>query len=409
VIVEGEFAVIETGREQGHPRRAGSEAEAVRDGIAARGTSVISFVWTPWQRLPAGTGGSENYTVGQVRELNRRGVAAQVVTVGLGTADGREEFSDIPFRSLADVSDVGDLAGTVVFATDFPAVTTRRPPYQMLHVPPPLREPERSEVIARTRDRVLVATSRFGASLWAAFLDVDVATIAVVYPFAEPCFAATRRSLPSSGAVRVLYAGRLSPEKGIYTLLAMLHSDLVAHAALLSFTATTAGEDKPQGAIISSLVEAHPGIKLVSARRTPEAMALLMADHDVVVMPSNGQYWHETFGIVSIEAQHAGCRVVASDDGGLPETDCGAVTLVAPDDADALARGIWRAVGLGPVDAAQRQASAARFSVAQSVDELLAVIGRPASPTPAAVLRELEALALLTPPSALPAQGEPVA
>ena len=62
---------------------------------------MISFVWTPGQRLPAGTGGSENYTIGQVRELTGRGVAAQVVTVGLGTADGRDEFVDIPFLALA--------------------------------------------------------------------------------------------------------------------------------------------------------------------------------------------------------------------------------------------------------------------------------------------------------------------
>ena len=59
-------------------------------------------------------------------------------------------------------------------------------------------------------------------------------------------------------------------------------------------------------------------------------MASLMASHDIVVMPSNSQYWHETFGIVSIEAQHSGCRVIASDDGGLPETDCGGVVLVKP-------------------------------------------------------------------------------
>ena len=86
-----------------------------------------------------------------------------------------------------------------------------------------------------------------------------------------------------------------------------------------------AGDDKPQGRIISRLLRAHPGIRLVPAQKTPARMAALMAEHDIVVMPSNSQYWHETFGIVSIEAQHAGCRVVASDDGGLPETDCGAV------------------------------------------------------------------------------------
>src|SRR5690606_17314816 len=63
---------------------------------AAPGSRVISFVWSPGIPLPAGTGGSENYTVGQVRELNRRGVDARVVTIGLGTADGRAEFDDIP-------------------------------------------------------------------------------------------------------------------------------------------------------------------------------------------------------------------------------------------------------------------------------------------------------------------------
>ncbi len=61
-----------------------------------------------------------------------------------------------------------------------------------------------------------------------------------------------------------------------------------------------------------------PACRVVPARQTPAAMATLMADHDIVVMPSTSQYWHETFGIVSIEAQHTGCRVVASDDGGIP-------------------------------------------------------------------------------------------
>ena len=90
---------------------------------------------------------------------------------------------------------------------------------------------------------------------------------------------------------------------------------------------------------------------MVGSRKTPAAMAALMARHDIVVIPSNSQYWHETFGIVSIEAQHAGCRVVASDDGGLPETDCGAVTLVRPDNAEALAWGIIKAADSGPVSA----------------------------------------------------------
>ena len=195
----------------------------------------------------------------------------------------------------------------------------------------------------------------------------------------------------------MLYAGRLSPEKGIYTLLAMLHNDLVAQDVELTFTATTAGADKPQGKIISQILHAHPGIQLVPARNTPADMAALMVDYDIVVMPSNSQYWHETFGIVSIEAQHAGCRVVASDDGGLPETDCGAITLVVPDDAEALAQGIRAAIALGTVSRSDRRLAATRFTVGQSVDELLAVLARPRPITPAAIVRELEALALLPP------------
>ncbi|GAA0636660.1 hypothetical protein GCM10009547_46210 [Sporichthya brevicatena] len=355
---------------------------------------MISFVWEPGLPLPAGTGGSENYTIGQVRELTRRGLAAQVVTIGVGAADGRDDFPGIPFRSLAGVDQVVTLDGIVVFVTDFPVVATPRTAYQFLHVPPPLRDRHRARMLDQTRDRGLIATSNFAAGLWADFLDVDLATVRVVYPFAEPCFARQPRT-PTTRATRVLYAGRLSPEKGIYTLLAMLHSDLIASDLELTFTATTSGADKPQGAIIHQLLQAHPAIRVVPARKTPAAMAALMAEHDVVLMPSNSQYWHETFGIVSVEAQHAGCRVVASDDGGLPETDCGTITLVPPDNAEALAQGLLRAMALGPATPADRTSAAARFTVGQSVDDLLAVFARPLPATPATVVRELEAIAIL--------------
>jgi glycosyltransferase involved in cell wall biosynthesis len=272
------------------------------------------------------------------------------------------------------VAEVGELDGTVVFVTEFPEVRTKNPAYQFLHIPPPLRDGERIRIAAQTRDRTLIATSRFGAQLWARFLDIDLADVRVVYPFAEPCFSTQVRPLHDSRVVRVLFAGRLSPEKGIYTFLEMMHRDLIAADLNLRFTVTAAGADKPQGRIIHRLLKAHPGIRLVPAGKSPAAMAALMADHDIVVMPSNGQYWHETFGIVSIEAQHAGCRVVASDDGGLPETDCGAVAYVEPGNAEALALGIRAAIVEGPVSPLDRHLASAKFTVRQSVDELLAVL-----------------------------------
>ena len=363
----------------------------------------IYFVWNPHQPLPAGTGGTENYTIGHVRELNRRGINSHIVTVGVGIMDGRDEFADIPFLSIASVADVGDLDGVVIFVAEFPIVATKRPAYQMLHVPPPGGAVDRARIAATMQDRSLIATSRFSARLWAEFLDVDMDTISIVYPYAEACFSTEVRPPADEAGIRILYAGRLSPEKGIYTLLAMLDLDPVGQERAFTCTATTAGSDKPQGRNIERVLEAHPSVRLVPRRTTPRAMATLMARHDIIVMPSNSQYWHETFGIVSIEAQHSGCRVVASDDGGLPETDCGSITLVAPDDPAALARGIRAATALGSVDELVRISAAARFTVDNSVDGLIDVLLLPSSITPAAVVRDLETLVRL--PAADDPQG----
>jgi glycosyltransferase involved in cell wall biosynthesis len=355
---------------------------------------LISFIWSPGNPLPAGTGGSENYTVGQVRELNRRGIPAQVVTVGLGADDGRDEFTDIPFRSLSTVDDVAGLDDTVVFVNEPHPVPTRNPAFLILHNPPPIREQGRAFAVEGTRVLALIATSRYAAALWASYLDVDITTINVVYPFAEPCFATQSRPDGPTGKTRVLFAGRLSPEKGVYTLLETLHIDIIEQDLDLTFTATTAGMDKPQGKIIERLLDEHPGISMVTARKTPAAMAALMADHDIVVMPSNSQYWHETFGIVSIEAQHSGCWVIASDDGGLPETDCGGVVLIDPDNAEALAWGIRTAIDTGPLSRANRQHAGTRFTVEQSVNTLLEVFAGPQAIPPATIVRQLEELVL---------------
>jgi D-inositol-3-phosphate glycosyltransferase len=338
---------------------------------------LISFIWSPGNRLPAGTGGSENYTIGQVRELIRRAIPAQVVTIGLGVDDGRDDFPGIPFRSLIKLSDVSKLDSIVIFVNEPHLVATKYPAYLILHNPPPIREKLRAFAVEGTIGRTLIATSRYAAELWSKYLKVDASALAVVYPFAEPCFGTQPRLRNATNTTRILFAGRLSPEKGIYTLLETLHIDIIEQNVKLTFTATTAGADKPQGKIIERLIEAHPRIDVVATRKTPAKMAFLMAKHDIVVMPSNSQYWHETFGIVSIEAQHSGCWVVASDDGGLPETSCGGVVLVKPDNAEALAWGISEAVTNGPLSVETRKDASTKFTVGQSVDTLLKVLFKP--------------------------------
>ena len=335
---------------------------------------MINFIWPPGSKLPAGTGGSENYTIGQVRELIRRGIPARVVTVGLGTDDGRNEFVDIPFKALTSQAGIATLDGTVVFINEASGVETKLPAFVIMHIPPPFREKGRVAVVRAAKGRTVIATSHYAAQLWADYLPRNLQEIHIAYPFAEPCFATQIRKPNNKKTIRILFAGRLSAQKGIYTFLAALHLDIIVDNPRLTFTVTTAGSDKPEGKIIRMLVEAHPNVVVIAARKTPAAMAELMAAHDIIVMPSNSQYWHETFGIVSIEAQHSGCQVVASDDGGLPETNCGGVILVKPDDPEALAQGIQRAIAKGPLPIEVRRKAANLFTVEQSVDNLLQVL-----------------------------------
>jgi glycosyltransferase involved in cell wall biosynthesis len=242
-----------------------------------------------------------------------------------------------------------------------------------MHIPPPFYEAGREAVLKGVDGRTVIATSTYAAHLWSDYLPRDIKDVHIAYPFAEPCFAPQQRIPNPEDTIRILFAGRLSAQKGIYTFLEALHLSAL-NDPRLRFTVTTAGSDKPEGKIIRMLVEAHPNVAVMPARKTPAAMAKLMSEQDIIVMPSNSQYWHETFGIVSVEAQHSGCRVVASDDGGLPETNCGGIILVKPDDSEALAQGIVQAMQKGPLPPVVRSKAANLFTVEQSVDNLLQVL-----------------------------------
>jgi hypothetical protein len=71
------------------------------------------------------------------------------------------------------------------------------------------------------------------------------------------------------------------------------------------------------------------------------------------------------------------------------------VILVAPDNAEALAAGIVRAVDAGPLSPGARALAGKGFTVAQSVDALLGVFARPRPIAPASIVRQLEELVRL--------------
>ena len=329
---------------------------------------MISFIWPIGAPMLAGTGGSETYTAGQVRELLRHGIKAQVVTIGHGINDGRKDFPDIPFLSFANANEISQLPGSVIFVNASYDVPTKNKAAIILHcvVTGPLeRSKKQAEIVGKT----VIATSTFNGQKWALYLDVPYSRINIVLPFADPIFGNIKRSKPTK-KTRITFAGRLTPNKGIYVLLEMMHEDIMMHNGYVT-SIVAAGQHVECGRTIARMLRDYPYAKLIPARMTVESMAKLLSQSDILLMPS---VYAEPFGMLSVEAQHAGCRVVASNIGGIPETNCGLLTLVEPRNPHALAEGIEQAVALGPVTKKQRDIAKDNFTLSSSVSTLLKVL-----------------------------------
>lgn len=329
---------------------------------------MISFVWPPGEPMLAGTGGSETYTAGHIRELLRRGIEAQVVTIGHGKKDGRQDFRDIPFLALPSAEAISDLPGSVVFVNKAYPVPTKQKATIIFHCSIP-KISDRDKYKSHAAGKTIIATSVYSGQKWALYLDVPYSRINIVLPFSDPIFGSTQRSRAAK-TTRILFAGRLHPEKGIYTILEMMHQkDMQSKEYTASIV--EAGLHVEIGREIARMLKKYPYAKLIPAQKTVHEMARLLAKTDILLMPS---VFAEPFGMLSVEAQHAGCRVIASNVGGLPETNCGLLTLVAPRSPVGLITGIKQAVALGAATKKERDDAADKFTLGKSVDDLLRVI-----------------------------------
>ncbi len=115
-----------------------------------------------------------------------------------------------------------------------------------------------------------------------------------------------------------LYAGRLSPEKGI--------SDLLAAAALLPDRRLLVLGDGPARIGVRPL----PNVQFAGAV-SPREVATALRTVRVVAVPSR---WPENFPYAVLEAQLAGCAVVATRVGGIPEQIEDGVDGVLVEDGD---------------------------------------------------------------------------
>ena len=319
----------------------------------------------------AGTGGSETYTAGHVRELLRRGIKAQIVISGLKPIPS-PGFRDLPFVFLKSPQDIIKLPGTLVFVNNYYPLKTRRRINMIVHntIPNVVQKPAYHRVTAKGKN--VIATSVYGAHEWALYLKTRSSNIQVVHPFAAPAFGEVKRTKPGRRP-RIIFASRLYPDKGIYTLLEALHQRAVLKRGRQNWDVSivTSGLHLEAGRTLARMLHSYPYAKLIPAQKTVKGMASVLAAHDILLMPS---VYNEPFGMLSVEAQHAGCRVVVSSVGGLPGTNCGLMTIVKPRHPVALLNGIEEAVTLGAATEKERENAKKFFTLESSVDALLQVL-----------------------------------
>jgi D-inositol-3-phosphate glycosyltransferase len=256
----------------------------------------------------------------------------------------------------------------VVFVNQAYDVQTRNKAAIILHciVPPKSQQRERKKGAV---GKIVIATSKYSAQQWARYLDISSDMINVVMPFADPVYGTARRA-KSTKKARILYAGRLHPDKGIYTLLEMMHlPEMKRLSARMGIV--MAGQHVEEGRTIAKMLKNYKYAKLIDPQKTVAAMAAMLAKTDILLMPS---VYAEPFGMLSVEAQHSGCRVVASDLGGLPETNCGLLSLVEARNPQAIIAAIAKAIALGLPTRTERNIARDEFTLTKSVDSLLACL-----------------------------------
>jgi glycosyltransferase involved in cell wall biosynthesis len=332
----------------------------------------IGIVWSEDMPFVQHAGGSETYTALQIKQLVKLGYAVNFYAFGK-TKESDLGQLDIPIHTPETRLDLSKADDTFIFpiVPDYEIDDLRRNSHVILHVPATGMQPLDEEYFRKNGVGIHtpIVTSTFMAGHWQEVLDLQQPP-SVVYPPTDPAYGLQSRPTQRNSPPRALFAGRPTPEKGIFVLFASLESAPLTDEEFDMTCVKTINHDGGTE-IINALFDAHPGIRTTDARPDPASMAELYSQHDVVVMPS---IWTEPFGMISVEAQHAGCRVVASDIGGLPETDCGSLVLTAPNDYKALAQSISAALRLGPLSQQEREAATTKFTVEDSVSALLRAI-----------------------------------
>ncbi len=159
----------------------------------------------------------------------------------------------------------------------------------------------------------------------------------------------------------VLFAGRLSPEKGVADAIEIARR-AGRHLSLAGGIYDTAYFEQ---AIQPQLHARKHDLEYVGQLPHPDLWAL-MGHASALLLPIN---WEEPFGLVAAEAMAAGCPVIAYARGALPEIIKDGETgfLIPPGDLDAAVRAVVAASSLSR--AACRAHVQQHFSIARMLDD----------------------------------------
>jgi len=253
---------------------------------------------------------------------------------------------------------VSDVDAVHAHAYDAPAFESLAgapvPVVHTLHLPPNDRAVVRAARDAARRGALLVTVSEWNAAAWRT-AGVDVTRVVPNGVALAPDDRAGARG------PHLLYAGRISPEKGVEDAIAV--AERVGRPLLLvgavydeDYFASTVAQRvrRDEGWTIGEPVDGA----LYAGARTRDVLRRIMDGAAAMLMPVR---WDEPFGLVAVEGLAAGTPVAAYRRGGIAEIvdeTCGA--LAEPGDVADLDRAVRRALTRRH-DACRRRAE--RFSL----------------------------------------------
>lgn len=183
-------------------------------------------------------------------------------------------------------------------------------------------------------------------------------------PLPDAAFAATIAARPA--AATLLFASRLTPRKGLRSLLRALARLPLAQRPFLVVAGAGAREERAARTLAARL-----GVQVAWRGQLSAAEVRVAIDQSwAIAVPS---LWPEPFGLIGIEAQARGRPAVAYDVGGIGDWIAGAGVAVPRDDHAALAsaiRAVFDADGWTAFATAAR-ARAERYRLDAHVDRLL--------------------------------------